>query len=184
MRFIENYCTNFSHCVECYALFQNQFDLICLHSDHPHFTGEPPEKMAAQTLNTGKLDDAWSSSVPALQLITSTEVEPLHPKSWSLNGRPRRLSAVSFRYCAMSLFCARELVQTVIGYQTWTSKVYNENIKLTYLVFVDEKLIIWVEHDEISISCVFAIMHLSRHNVWLPDVIINIKILMYVNDCD
>lgn len=35
-------------------------------------------------------------------LLTSTLVLPLKPKSWSLNGRPSRVSAVSSRYCKLN----------------------------------------------------------------------------------
>ena len=79
-------------------------------------------------------------------VYTSILVLPLQPKSFSLRGRPSRLSAVSSRYyirvtiteCAtkciyiilyfhhtfaMISFCALELVHTVMGYHTWTISV-------------------------------------------------------------
>ena len=64
------------------------------------------------------------------KLFTSTDVDPLYPKSCSLNGNPSMLSAVSWRYFAIISFWYLEFVATVIGYQTCTNNVYNKMEKM------------------------------------------------------
>ena len=68
--------------------------------------------------------------------LTSTDGTPLKPKSWSLKGRPLRLSAVSLRYLAMSSFWALELVATVMGYHICTKIVYRKEMKQEERIWV------------------------------------------------